>query len=105
MRNILEMENISISFGGVEVLHDVSFNVRRGEIHSLIGENGAGKSTLMKIISGVYIPDRGTIRKDGAQIRFHGPLDAFAHKIGIVHQELSIAGNLTVAQNLSLIHI
>ena len=64
MRNILEMENISISFGGVEVLHDVSFNVRRGEIHSLIGENGAGKSTLMKIISGVYIPDRGTIRKD-----------------------------------------
>lgn len=100
MENILEMENVSISFGGVEVLHDVSFSVRRGEIHSLIGENGAGKSTLMKIISGVYIPDRGTIRKDGAQIRFHGPLDAFAHKIGIVHQELSIAGNLTVAQNM-----
>lgn len=100
MKNLLELENISISFGGVEILHDISFAVREGEIHSLIGENGAGKSTLMKIISGIYFPDRGTMRKNGEEIRLHGPLDAFAHKIGIVHQELSIAGNLTVAENM-----
>lgn len=100
MEDILALQDISISFGGVEVLHDVSFNVRRGEIHSLIGENGAGKSTLMKIISGVYIPDRGKIVKSGREIRLHNPLDAFTERIGIVHQELSIAGNLTVAENM-----
>lgn len=100
MEDILSLQDISISFGGVEVLHNVSFNVRKGEILSLIGENGAGKSTLMKIISGVYIPDTGKIIKSGKEIKLHNPLDAFAEHIGIVHQELSIAGNLTVAENM-----
>lgn len=100
MEDILALQDISISFGGVEVLHNVSFRVRRGEIHSLIGENGAGKSTLMKIISGVYIPDSGKLVKSGKEIKLHNPLDAFAERIGIVHQELSIAGNLTVAENM-----
>lgn len=100
MEDILALQDISISFGGVEVLHNVSFNVRKGEIHSLIGENGAGKSTLMKIISGVYIPDKGRIVKSGKEIRLRNPLDAFSERIGIVHQELSIAGNLTVAENM-----
>ena len=100
MKNLLELKDISISFGGVEILHNISFTVREGEIHSLIGENGAGKSTLMKIISGIYFPDRGIMKKNGTEIHLHSPLDAFAHKIGIVHQELSIAGNLTVAENM-----
>lgn len=100
MEDILSLQDISISFGGVEVLHNVSFNVRKGEILSLIGENGAGKSTLMKIISGVYIPDTGKIIKSGKEIKLRNPLDAFAEHIGIVHQELSIAGNLTVAENM-----
>ena len=100
MEDILSLQDISISFGGVEVLHNVSFNVRKGEVLSLIGENGAGKSTLMKIISGVYIPDTGKIIKSGKEIKLHNPLDAFAEHIGIVHQELSIAGNLTVAENM-----
>ena len=100
MENILELENISKSFGGVEVLHNVSLSVTKGEIHALIGENGAGKSTLMKIVSGVYQPDSGVIRKDGREIHLHNPLSAFAERIGIVHQELSIAGNLSVAQNM-----
>lgn len=100
MEDILSLQDISISFGGVEVLHNVSFNVRKGEILSLIGENGAGKSTLMKIISGVYILDTGKIIKSGKEIKLRNPLDAFAEHIGIVHQELSIAGNLTVAENM-----
>ena len=100
MEDILSLQDISISFGGVEVLHNVSFNVRKGEILSLIGENGAGKSTLLKIISGVYIPDTGKIIKSGKEIKLRNPLDAFAEHIGIVHQELSIAGNLTVAENM-----
>ena len=82
MEDILALQDISISFGGVEVLHNVSFNVRKGEIHSLIGENGAGKSTLMKIISGVYIPDKGRIVKSGKEIRLRNPAGRFfgAHR-------------------------
>ena len=100
MENKLELENVTIAFGGVEVLHNVSFSVRKGEIHALIGENGAGKSTLMKIICGVYFPDSGTIFKDGKKIKPRSPLDAFTERIGTVHQELSVADNLTVAENM-----
>ncbi|MDR1390209.1 MAG: sugar ABC transporter ATP-binding protein [Treponema sp.] len=94
------MEHISKSFGGVEVLHDVSLAIKRGEIHSIIGENGAGKSTLMKIIGGVYTANRGTVFKNNDAINPKNPLEAIANGIGTVHQELSIADNLTVAQNM-----
>lgn len=65
MDNILEIENITKEFPGVKALNGVSFNIKRGEVHALVGENGAGKSTLMKILSGVYAPTTGKIRLDG----------------------------------------
>ncbi|MFN2108046.1 MAG: ATP-binding cassette domain-containing protein, partial [Anaerolineae bacterium] len=65
---ILEVENVSKSFPGVKALDSVSFDLRRGEVHALVGENGAGKSTLMKILSGVYQPDEGVIRYKGKQV-------------------------------------
>jgi ABC-type sugar transport system ATPase subunit len=100
MDNILRLEHISKSFGGIEVLHDISLSVKKGEIHSIIGENGAGKSTLMKIIGGVYIANRGTVFKNEEAVNPKNPLEAIASGIGTVHQELSIADNLTVAQNI-----
>ncbi|HHU53900.1 MAG TPA: sugar ABC transporter ATP-binding protein [Clostridiaceae bacterium] len=100
MAEILICEKICKSFSGIEVLHDVDFSVKEGEIHALVGENGAGKSTLMNIISGVIKPTSGKIYKHGKEIVLENPLDAFKEKIGIVHQELSIADNLTVAENI-----
>jgi ABC-type sugar transport system ATPase subunit len=100
MEPTLKLEHISKSFAGVEVLHDISLSVEKGEIHSIIGENGAGKSTLMKIIGGIYTVNEGTILKNGEVITPKDPLDAIGKGIGIVHQELSIADNLTVAQNM-----
>ena len=100
MDTILKLENISKLFGGNYVLRDVSLEFTRGEIHSVIGENGAGKSTLMKILGGIYRPNGGKIYKDGKHIEIHNPVEAYAHKIGIVHQELSVSGNLSVAENI-----
>ncbi|HZT19380.1 MAG TPA: sugar ABC transporter ATP-binding protein [Dongiaceae bacterium] len=99
---VLDLGQISKSFGGVEALRGVDFTLARGEIHGLVGENGAGKSTLMKIIAGVQPADRGSLRLDGQERRFRSARDARDAGIGMVHQELSIAPDLTVAENVFL---
>lgn len=88
------------SFGPVEALKDVSLAVRAGRVHTLLGENGAGKSTLMKILAGVHAPTRGQIFLDGAETVFASPGEARRKGISIVYQELSLANNLTVAENI-----
>jgi ribose transport system ATP-binding protein len=101
-RPLLELIGISKSFGGVQALRDVDFSLRAGEIHGLVGENGAGKSTLMKIIAGVHHDFHGTMRLDGREVRFRSARDALDAGVGMVHQELSIVPDLTVAENVFL---
>ena len=99
---MLEMIGVSKAFGGVHALRDVDFSLVGGEIHGLVGENGAGKSTLMKIIAGVHHGFDGEMRVDGKAVHFRSPRDALAAGIGMVHQELSIVPDLTVAENVFL---
>ena len=99
---ILEMIGVSKVFGGIHALRDVDFSLREGEIHGLVGENGAGKSTMMKIIAGVYHGFDGEMRVNGERVEFRSPRDALAAGIGMVHQELSIIPDLTVAENVFL---
>jgi ribose transport system ATP-binding protein len=98
----LELLGIAKSFGGVEALRDVDFGLAGGEIHGLVGENGAGKSTLMKIIAGVHADYQGVMRLDGVETRLHSTREAGAAGIGMVHQELSIVPELSVAENVFL---
>jgi ribose transport system ATP-binding protein len=100
--NVLEMTGIGKTFGGVVALRDVDFALRAGEIHGLVGENGAGKSTLMKIIAGVHAEHAGTMRVNGREVTFGSASDALAAGIGMVHQELSVVPELTVAENVFL---
>ena len=100
--NVLEMSGIGKTFGGVVALRDVDFTLRSGEIHGLVGENGAGKSTLMKIIAGVHSEHAGTMRVNGREVAFRSASDALAAGIGMVHQELSVVPELTVAENVFL---
>ncbi|MCL1830915.1 MAG: sugar ABC transporter ATP-binding protein [Oscillospiraceae bacterium] len=97
---ILSLSDIRKSFFGVEVLHGISFNVKRGEIHGLVGENGAGKSTLMNVLGGVFPSDGGIMVVDGNEYVPNSALDATNNGIGFVHQELNLFGNLTVAENV-----
>lgn len=99
---ILEMVGISKSFPGVKALQDVHIKAYGGKVLALLGENGAGKSTLMKIVSGVYKKDEGKIIVDGDEIEIHGIKHAESLGITIIHQELSVLPNLTVAQNIFL---
>ena len=99
---VLEMEGICKSFGATRALNKVKLTVRSHEIHALMGENGAGKSTLMKVLSGVYQPDAGIIKVDGKPIAITKPADARAAGISLIYQELSVATNLTVAENVFL---
>ncbi len=99
---LLEMRAVAKSFGGVHALKGVDFALQRGEIHALVGENGAGKSTLMKIIAGVHHDYEGTLALAGVPTRFRSPRDALASGIGMVHQELSIIPDLSVAENVFL---
>ena len=101
-REILSLEGIGKRFPGVIALDGIRLDLRRGEVHAVCGENGAGKSTLMKIISGQYRPDEGTIRYRGAEVRFHSTSEAQAAGIAIIHQELNLVPHLTVAENLYL---
>ena len=98
--NILELKGIRKSFSGVEVLHDVSFELRPGEVHALLGENGAGKSTLVKIITGVHQPDAGEIRLNGETIHFNDARESRQAGIAAIYQELSLFPDLDVAENI-----
>src|SRR5512147_1271909 len=101
---LLEMRGISKRFPGVLALDRVSFDVRSGEIHALVGENGAGKSTLMNVLGGVFPHGtyEGEIYVDGTPRRFAGVRDAESAGIAVVHQELSLVGELTIADNIFL---
>ena len=101
---ILEMRNITKEFPGVRALDDISFRVRRGEIHCLVGENGAGKSTLMKVLSGVYPYGTysGEIYLDGQLQQYGGIRDSEHAGIGIIYQELALIPELTVYENIFL---
>lgn len=97
---LLQLEGISKSFVSNKVLDLVSAEFEKGKCYAVVGENGAGKSTLMKIIGGIYRPDAGKVRLEGKEVHFFSASDAIAAGISIVHQELSLAGNLSVAQNI-----
>jgi ribose transport system ATP-binding protein len=99
---MLEIKSVSKSFPGVQALQDVSFQVQTGEVHAVIGENGAGKSTLMKILSGVYTEFEGEIYMDNRRLLLHSPHDAQQHGIAIIHQELNLIPELTIAENIFL---
>lgn len=97
---ILSMNQIDKSFPGVHALDHVDFEVKSGEVHALMGENGAGKSTLMKVLTGIYKKDSGTIMYEGKEVEFLSPKEAQEAGVVIVHQELNMMGHLTVAQNI-----
>ena len=100
--HIVKMSNIVKTFPGVKALKSVSFDLRPGEIHALIGENGAGKSTLMNVLMGIYHPDSGEILVQGNKQEIHSPVEAITLGISMVPQELSLVPNATVAENLFL---
>src|SRR5581483_3604078 len=99
---LVSMEGVTKHFGGVQALRGVDFELRAGEIHALLGENGAGKSTLMSILSGVTAPDAGTLKIDGATVKFASPREAQAAGIATIFQELDLVPSLDVAANLFL---
>lgn len=100
-QTILKMRNIDKTFPGVRALSGVDFSLCRGEIHALMGENGAGKSTLIKVLTGVYEKDGGTIELEGqGEVHIHSPEDAQKHGISTVYQEITLCPNLTVAENM-----
>ncbi len=97
---LLEVEGVRKEFPGVVALDDVQFKLRRGSVHALMGENGAGKSTLMKIIAGIYTPDRGDFRLRGVDVQLTSPLNALENGIAMIHQELNLMPFMTVAENI-----
>ena len=97
---ILEMKNISKSFPGVQALDDVSFTLKKGTVHSLMGENGAGKSTLMKCAFGLYDADEGEIILEGEHVKFASPLEGLQHGISMIHQELNPVPRRSLAENV-----
>jgi len=99
---ILEMKNITKTFGSVSANQDVCLKVYAGEIHALLGENGAGKSTLMNVLTGIYRPDSGEIFCHGKEVFVNSPKDAVDLGIGMVHQHFRLIPTLTVAENISL---
>jgi simple sugar transport system ATP-binding protein len=101
-QNIITMEGIYKSFPGVQALENVSFALRKGEIHALVGENGAGKSTLIKVMTGVDRPDKGTITLDGHEVVIRSPQHAQDLGISTVYQEINLCSNLTVAENIMI---
>lgn len=99
---MLQIRHVTKSFPGVRALDDVSVDFTPGEVHAIVGENGAGKSTLIKIICGIYTPDAGEVRLDGATIHLHAYKDALDRKINLVSQEIQVIPKSTVAENIML---
>jgi D-xylose transport system ATP-binding protein len=99
---LLELRGVYKSFGSVQALTDVDFEVRNGEVMALVGDNGAGKSTLIKCIAGIHGMDEGQILFEGEEVSIHGPKDAAKLGIEIVYQDLALADNLDVVQNMYL---
>ncbi|MCM6777723.1 ATP-binding cassette domain-containing protein [Nocardia sp. CDC159] len=99
---LLQITGLNKSFGAVHVLHDVEFLAPAGEVTALVGDNGAGKSTLVKCIAGIHPADSGTIRFRGEQVQLRGPKDAAALGIEVVYQDLALADNLDIVQNMFL---
>lgn len=100
----IELKNIHKAFGSNEVLKGVNLTLKSGEVHALMGENGAGKSTLMNILTGIHKQDKGQIFVDGKEVSFKNPLEAEAHGIAFIHQELNIWPNLSILENLFMMH-
>ena len=98
----VELAGITKRFPGVVANSDIHLEVRTGEVHAVCGENGAGKSTLMKILYGMLQPDEGTIKINGAPVRFRNPSDAIKVGVGMVHQHFMLADNLSVLENIVL---
>jgi len=96
----IAMENITKTFGKVIANNNVNFSVQKGEIHSLLGENGAGKSTLMNMLSGIYIPDSGSIFIRGEEVKFFSPKDSIKAGIGMIHQHFKLVDTLTAQENI-----
>src|ERR1700752_4110908 len=99
---VLEAHGIYKYFGAVTALRDVNFALHRGEVLGVVGDNGAGKSTLMKILSGLYAPSQGQLLFDGRPVRFHSPRDARNLGIEMVYQDLALAENMNIAENIFL---
>ncbi|MDD6873561.1 MAG: ABC transporter ATP-binding protein [Clostridiales bacterium] len=99
---VIEMLHITKEFPGIRANDDVTLQLRRGEIHALLGENGAGKSTLMSVLFGMYQPENGTIKKDGREVKINDPNDATALHIGMVHQHFKLIDVFTVLDNIIL---
>src|SRR5256885_6094499 len=98
----LELRGITKRFPGVVANDHIDLDLRRGEVHALLGENGAGKSTLMNVLYGLYHPDEGEILIKGEPVRLHSPKDAINHGIGMVHQHFMLIPVMTVAENIVL---
>ena len=98
----IEMLNIRKEFSGIVANDDITLQLKKGEIHALLGENGAGKSTLMSVLFGLYQPEAGIIKKDGEVINITGPNDATKYKIGMVHQHFKLVEVFSVIDNIIL---
>lgn len=99
---VIEMLNITKEFPGIKANDNISLQLRRGEVHALLGENGAGKSTLMSVLFGLYQPEAGTIKKDGKVVKIKDPNDANALHIGMVHQHFKLVEVFSVLDNIIL---
>jgi ribose transport system ATP-binding protein len=102
MTTLVELKNIVKTFGGLQAVKKANFSLAAGEVHALLGENGAGKSTLMRVLGGETIHDSGEVVINGKPVAFHSPADARAEGIAVIHQELVLAPDLTVAENIFL---
>ncbi|MCK5094748.1 MAG: sugar ABC transporter ATP-binding protein [Spirochaetes bacterium] len=100
--HILEINGVSKSFPGVKALDNIDLQIKKGEVHALVGENGAGKTTLIRLISGIYNADSGTILYDGEDLINYGPHDCIEKGISSVHQDFRMVETLTVAENIFL---
>src|SRR5437763_4409064 len=104
-RSVLGLEDATKTFGGTTAIRNVSLTLRAGEVLALLGENGAGKSTCVKLLTGLYQPDSGTVVLDGKAVALRSPLEAFRNGIAVVHQHPGLFGDLSISENIFLGHM